>query len=238
MVSHRPGWRGAPIRFASSGARESSVSTLVAEAPSFRPSSVHPRACRVYGYGGTFQVEELDRRERSPDLLEAAAEVGPIEQVDERAFEPGDGDVQTGSIAHLDAEPLLVRPHELARKRDRSEPEGPRGRTTADTWMDWQQTVCAPMMRPVFWGLARTPEAERGHEPSTPASSAATRCGECSTGISRIASSWPATPSPWATSPSARRPIGGSTWWRSARRCRTWRRGTGASPSARHSART
>ena len=58
----------------------------------------------------------------SPDLLEATAEVGPIEQVDERAFEPGDGDVETGRIVRLDAEPLLVRPHEVARKRGRAEP--------------------------------------------------------------------------------------------------------------------
>ena len=39
-------------------------------------------------------------------------------------------------------------------------PTDPRVRAIADTWMDWQQTVCAPMMRPVFWGLVRTPEAE------------------------------------------------------------------------------
>ena len=43
-------------------------------------------------------------------------------------------------------------------------PENPRVRAIADTWMDWQQTVCAPMMRPVFWGLVRTPEAERDHD--------------------------------------------------------------------------
>ena len=27
--------------------------------------------------------------------------------------------------------------------------------------MDWQQTVLAPAIRPVFWGLVRTPEDER-----------------------------------------------------------------------------
>ena len=43
-------------------------------------------------------------------------------------------------------------------------PADPRARATADVWMDWQQTVCAPMMRPVFWGLVRTPEAERDHD--------------------------------------------------------------------------
>ena len=30
--------------------------------------------------------------------------------------------------------------------------------------MDWQQTACAPMMFPVFWGLVRTPEAERDYD--------------------------------------------------------------------------
>ena len=43
-------------------------------------------------------------------------------------------------------------------------PSDPRVRATADTWMDWQQTTCAPMMTPVFWGLVRTPEAERDHD--------------------------------------------------------------------------
>ncbi len=43
-------------------------------------------------------------------------------------------------------------------------PDDPRARATADTWMDWQQTACAPMMLPVFWGLVRTPEAERDHD--------------------------------------------------------------------------
>ena len=43
-------------------------------------------------------------------------------------------------------------------------PANPRVRAVADTWMDWQQTICAPMMFPVFWGLVRTPEAERDHD--------------------------------------------------------------------------
>ena len=43
-------------------------------------------------------------------------------------------------------------------------PADPRVRAAADTWMDWQQTACAPMMFPVFWGLVRTPEAERDYD--------------------------------------------------------------------------
>ena len=43
-------------------------------------------------------------------------------------------------------------------------PADPRVRAIADTWMDWQQTTCAPVMTPVFWGLVRTPEAERDQD--------------------------------------------------------------------------
>jgi glutathione S-transferase len=34
-------------------------------------------------------------------------------------------------------------------------------RGVADQWMDWQQTTLAPDMRTIFWGLVRTPDAER-----------------------------------------------------------------------------
>ena len=34
-------------------------------------------------------------------------------------------------------------------------------RARAEMWMDWQQTTILPCITPVFWGLIRTPEAER-----------------------------------------------------------------------------
>jgi glutathione S-transferase len=40
-------------------------------------------------------------------------------------------------------------------------PEAPAARAVADQWMDWQQTTPHPDMTIVFWGLIRTPEAER-----------------------------------------------------------------------------
>ena len=40
-------------------------------------------------------------------------------------------------------------------------PEDPWQVALAQQWMDWQQTVLAPAIRPVFWGLVRTPEDER-----------------------------------------------------------------------------
>jgi glutathione S-transferase len=42
-------------------------------------------------------------------------------------------------------------------------PEDPAQRAVADLWMDWQQTTLLPDMTVTFWGLIRTPEAERDH---------------------------------------------------------------------------
>ena len=36
-------------------------------------------------------------------------------------------------------------------------------RARAEMWMDWQQTTIHPAITPVFWGLIRTPEAERDY---------------------------------------------------------------------------
>ncbi|MBI2312574.1 MAG: glutathione S-transferase family protein [Betaproteobacteria bacterium] len=40
-------------------------------------------------------------------------------------------------------------------------PEDLKARAEADKWMDWATTTVWPNLRPVFWGLVRTPEAER-----------------------------------------------------------------------------
>lgn len=40
-------------------------------------------------------------------------------------------------------------------------PNDPRELASAERWMDWQLSVLNPGMVPVFWGLIRTPEAER-----------------------------------------------------------------------------
>jgi glutathione S-transferase len=42
-------------------------------------------------------------------------------------------------------------------------PEDVRRRARADMWMDWQASTLLPDMTTVFWGLIRTPEAERDH---------------------------------------------------------------------------
>jgi glutathione S-transferase len=42
-------------------------------------------------------------------------------------------------------------------------PEDPGKRAVADMWMDWQGSTLLPDMTVVFWGLVRTPEAERDH---------------------------------------------------------------------------
>lgn len=40
-------------------------------------------------------------------------------------------------------------------------PTDPQAHADADRWMDWQQTTVLPFMTPIFWGLVRTPEADR-----------------------------------------------------------------------------
>lgn len=40
-------------------------------------------------------------------------------------------------------------------------PSDPHERAIAEQWMDWKLTAINPMMVPIFWGLVRTPEAER-----------------------------------------------------------------------------
>ena len=41
------------------------------------------------------------------------------------------------------------------------EPSDMRARGRAGSWMDWQLTVAAPAITPVFWGLVRTPPEKR-----------------------------------------------------------------------------
>jgi len=43
----------------------------------------------------------------------------------------------------------------------RLQPEDPNARALADQWMDWQLSVVAPAITPAFWGLVRTPPAQR-----------------------------------------------------------------------------
>ncbi len=40
-------------------------------------------------------------------------------------------------------------------------PEDARTRSVADRWMDWQLTTLQPEVRPIFWGLIRTPAEKR-----------------------------------------------------------------------------
>ena len=41
------------------------------------------------------------------------------------------------------------------------EPTDPNARARAGSWMDWQISVAAPAVTPVFWGLVRTPPEKR-----------------------------------------------------------------------------
>jgi glutathione S-transferase len=43
------------------------------------------------------------------------------------------------------------------------EPKDLRDRASASRWMDWQLSVTAPTIHPLFWGLIRTPPEKREH---------------------------------------------------------------------------
>jgi glutathione S-transferase len=43
------------------------------------------------------------------------------------------------------------------------EPKDLRDRASASRWMDWQLSVTAPTIHPLFWGLIRTPPEQRDH---------------------------------------------------------------------------
>ena len=40
-------------------------------------------------------------------------------------------------------------------------PQDAKGRAAVDRWLDWTLSTLQPVDRPVFWGLVRTPQAER-----------------------------------------------------------------------------
>ena len=40
-------------------------------------------------------------------------------------------------------------------------PEAPKLRASVDRWLDWTLSMVQPVDRPVFWGIVRTPPAER-----------------------------------------------------------------------------
>ena len=48
-----------------------------------------------------------------------------------------------------------------AKHKSSLEPADARARALAQKWMDWQLSVMGPAIFPLFWGLVRTPAAER-----------------------------------------------------------------------------
>ena len=48
-----------------------------------------------------------------------------------------------------------------AKHKSSLEPSDLRSRAQASQWMDWQLSVAAPAIHPVFWGLVRTPAEDR-----------------------------------------------------------------------------
>jgi len=59
-------------------------------------------------------------------------------------------------------EPNSIVPYLAAKQPDRTlEPADLKTQAVAQKWMDWQLSVLGPAIRPVFWGLTRTPPEKR-----------------------------------------------------------------------------
>jgi len=96
------------------------------------------------------------------ERIDAGMSFGVVDTPEYRAMNPN-GRVPTlidGDLVLWESNAIV---RYLAAKHSAGDlwPEDPAGRADLDRWMDWQQTTQNPAFTPVFWGLIRTPEAER-----------------------------------------------------------------------------
>lgn len=96
------------------------------------------------------------------ERVDAGLTFGVVDTPDYRAMNPN-GRVPTIVDGDLTLWESNVIVRYLAAKHDAGGlwPEDPAARADIERWMDWQQTTQNPAFTPVFWGLVRTPEAER-----------------------------------------------------------------------------
>ncbi len=96
------------------------------------------------------------------ERVDAGMTFGVVDTPEYRAMNPN-GRVPTIVDGDLTLWESNVIVRYLAAKHDPGGmwPEDPAVRADIDRWMDWQQTTQNPPFTPVFWGLVRTPEAER-----------------------------------------------------------------------------
>lgn len=91
---------------------------------------------------------------------DAGREFGVVGEAHYRAMNPN------GKVPTIEDEGLVLWEsnaicRHLARKAGRLIPTALADQARVDMWMDWQQTEAMPALSPVFWGLVRTPPAER-----------------------------------------------------------------------------
>ncbi len=96
------------------------------------------------------------------ERVDAGMAFGVVDTPEYRAMNPN-GRVPTlvdGDLTLWESNAIV---RYLAAKHDAGGlwPTDPATRADLDRWMDWQQTTQNPAMTPVFWGLVRTPPAER-----------------------------------------------------------------------------
>ena len=120
----------------------------------------------IWGRSTSSNVQKVlwccDELDLAYQRIDAGREFGQVDEPAYRTLNPNglvptlvDGDLviwESNAILrylcnHYGGEPLY--------------PAAPAARAQVDQWLDWQLTTLGPAMTPLFWGLVRTPEAER-----------------------------------------------------------------------------
>ncbi len=121
---------------------------------------------KIYGRVSSSNVMKVmwavDELGLDHERVDAGLTFGVVDTPEYRAMNPN-GRVPTIVDGDLTLWESNVIVRYLAAKHDAGGiwPEEPAVRADIERWMDWQQTTQNPAFTPVFWGLVRTPEAER-----------------------------------------------------------------------------
>ena len=121
---------------------------------------------KIWGRTNSFNVQKVmwtaDELGLAHERIDAGGAFGGLETDSYTALNPNRRIpvVEDGELALWESNAIV---RYLAAKHGSGTlwPEDPGLRSLADRWMDWQITTLQPQLHIIFWGLIRTPEAER-----------------------------------------------------------------------------
>jgi glutathione S-transferase len=121
---------------------------------------------RIWGRTNSFNVQKVmwtvDELELAHERIDAGGAFGKLDTAAYGNINPNRRipTVEDGQLTLWESNAIV---RYLAAKYGSAAlwPEDPGIRSLADRWMDWQITTLQPQLHIAFWGLIRTPEAER-----------------------------------------------------------------------------